>query len=231
MTQPAQDNKPDEAAPEDLFEIARRAAANKQPDVMIEALAGSGFLDGLVRRLEVKWDALPRSEIEECVAQAVDSAYAAIAARRKVANLGGWLWKAADNTANDSWRNDYAHRTSNEAGLGHLVGEEHLSDTERVDQDQQAEFRRGEAIRLARSLLPRIGQGQIINVMELVIDAVEQGVPDLSPADIGEAIGITPDAARTLLNRGFSRLRREARCEGIELPEDLDDNDAEPQDA
>jgi len=221
LTQPATDDQPEPASPDDLFEVARRAAEDRQPDRMIEALAASGFLDGLVRRLDVKWDHLPRAEIEECVAQAVDGAYDAIANNRRVRNLCAWLWKAADNQATDRWQRDYALRSPNDAGFEDMPRDEHLSDGERARLDELADYRHGEAIRLARGLLPRIGQGQVVSVMELVIDAVEQGVPDLSPADIGDTLGISPDAARALLGRGFSRLRREARREGIEFPEDL----------
>lgn len=221
MTRPTPDEPPKDASPDDLFEVARKAAKEGQPDRMIEALAVSGFLDGLVRQLGAKWSGLPNSEVEDCIALAVDGAYDAIRSDRRVSNLGAWLWKTADNHATDRWRKDYSQRTQSAGGFQDLRAHERLSDEERGHQDALADHRRGEAIRLARQLLPRIGEGQVIGVMGLVIDAVEQGVPDLSPADIGDALGITQDAARTLLGRGFTRLRREACKEGIELPEDL----------
>ena len=221
VTDQTPESEPGPAASDDLLQVARKAAEDRQPDRMIEALAASGFLDGLTRRLEAKWSQVPRTDIEECVSGAVDGAYDAITRNRPIRNLGAWLWKAADNQANDCWRDDYSLRASKEGDLENIEGNVELSDEERVHQEDLADYRRGEAIRLARSLLPRIGQGQIVSVMELVIDAVEQGIPDLAPADIGEALGISPDAARTLLGRGFSRLRREAQREGITFPEDL----------
>jgi hypothetical protein len=57
--------------------------------------------------------------------------------------------------------------------------------------------------------------------MEVLIDAVEKGVTDLPAAVIADTLGINEDAARTLLSRGLSRLKREAQREGISFPEDL----------
>jgi hypothetical protein len=64
---------------EELMEVAQQAAAAGQPVRMLEALAASRFLDGLVRRLESNWRGrLPSPEIEECVAQAINEAYVAV---------------------------------------------------------------------------------------------------------------------------------------------------------
>ena len=201
--------------------VARHAAENHQPDRMVEALAASGFLDGLVRRLESKWGKLPRMDIEESVAKAVDSAYDAVTQGRSIRSLGAWLWKAADNQANHRWKDDHSFRTADDVDINEIPDDAAQTDGGRLYREELADYRRAEAIRLACRLLPRIGQGQVVDVMQLVVDAVEQGVPDLSPADIGDALGISTDAARTLLRRGFDRLRREARREGITFPDDL----------
>lgn len=221
VTETDSTDQPALANPDDLLAVARHAAESHQPDRMIEALVASGFLDGLVRRLEAKWGQLPRMDIEDAVAKAVDGAYEAITQGRAIRSLGAWLWKAADNQANDRWRDDHSLRAAGDGDIDGIPGDPPQTDTERLHQEELADHRRSEAIRLARRLLPRIGQGQVVSVMELVIDAVEQGVPDLSPADIGDALGISSDAARTLLGRGFSRLRREAIREGIAFPDDL----------
>ena len=221
MTQPAPDDEPKPTSHDDLFTVARKAAEDRQPDRMIEALAASGFLDGLVRRLDAKWGQLPRMDIEDAVAQAVDGAYDAITQGRAIRSLGAWLWKAANNQADNRWRDDHSLRAAGDGDIGGIPSETPLTDAERLHWEELAEHRRAEAIRFARRLLPKIGQGQVVSVMELVIDAVEHGVPDLSPADIGDALGISSDAARTLLGRGFSRLRREARRDGIAFPDDL----------
>ena len=202
---------------------ALQAAKDHRPDRMLEALAMSGFLDGLTRLLDGQWGQMHRMDIEDCIAKAVDEAYNAISQGRKIRNLGGWLWKAANNKTHDLWKKDFEFRDSNFRDFERIAStsESSLTDEEREKRDKLAEFHREEAIRLARRLLPKIGKGQVVSVMELVIDAVEQGVPDLSASDIGDTLGITADAARTLLGRGFTRLYRVAREEGITLPEDI----------
>ena len=208
-----------------LLEEAHEAARLHQPVRMLEALATSGFLDGLIRLLDSRWDRLDRMEIEDCVAKAVDEAYDAIAENRKISNLGAWLWKAANNKLNDIWQREYSRRVTNTEDIEGIAGTcaQSLSEEEQERRDEQLQHRRDEAIRLARSLLPQIGSGQVVAVMEVLIDAVQQGVPDLSAADIGDTLGITPDAARSLISRGCQRLNRAAREKGITLPPDVVD--------
>ena len=74
---------------------------------------------------------------------------------------------------------------------------------------------------MARELIPRIGDGQIVDVMELVIDAAAQRLPDLPAASIGESLGISEGAARKLVSRGLKRLRREAERAGVTMPTDI----------
>ena len=94
-----------------LLERAQEAVNRRDPVRMLEALTASHYLDGLRRRLQVQWGgSLPSSEVDECVAEAVDAACAAVFAGRRISSLGAWLWKAADNTANNKWRRDYSRR-------------------------------------------------------------------------------------------------------------------------
>jgi DNA-directed RNA polymerase specialized sigma24 family protein len=202
----------------DLLEVARQAAAERQPERMLEALEASRFLDGLTHRLEGRWRGrLPRLEIEQCVAVAVDAAYAAVADGKPVRSLGAWIWKVAWHKCVDRWSDEYEARSSADPeGLSEPADEAVTEDADRL-----ADYRTAEAIRLARTLLPRIGQGQIVNVMAVVIDAVEQGIADLPPAAVAEAVGLSIDAVRSLMSRGFERLAREARRAGITLPKAL----------
>ena len=218
MNQPAQNENLAALPADELFEIAKKAAAAKQPDKMIEALYASHFLDGLVRLLAKKWERLPRPEIEECVAQAVNQAYMHLAEKPGIINLGGWLYKVAFRRADDLWNKHYRNREG-EDSLDSIASKDQLSEAEHLRQDELADSKRAEAIRHARRLLPKIGHGQIADVMGLIIDAVEQEIPDLPPKEIADVLGISPDAARTLRSRGFDRLARIARKEGIEIPE------------
>ena len=93
-----------------LLQRAQVAVNRGNPLDMLEDLTASGYLDGLRRRLQKQWSALPSSEVDECVAQAVDAACAAASQGRPISALGAWLWKTAANIANDRWRADYSRR-------------------------------------------------------------------------------------------------------------------------
>jgi len=203
-----------------LLATAQAAAAAKNAVGMVEALHASGYLAGLKRMLQAKWSKLPAADVDDSVAEAVEEAYAAVSNRRKVGNLGAWLWKAADNIANDRWDRDHAvMRQVDEAS--ERVGDPELHPDERRERDALSEHRRTEAVRLARQLLGAVGHGQVRDVIDMVIDAVEAGEPDLSPEVVADTLGISKDAARALMSRGLDRLKTAARAQGIELPEDI----------
>ena len=205
-----------------LLERAQQAVNQGDPVEMLDALSASRYLDGLTRRLQSKWGrSLPSSEVDDCVAHAVDEACAAVFEGRSIPNLGAWLWKAATNTANDKWRWYYAHRDDFDDATMKVGEEAGETVREREEREKLDEVRRKEAIRIARELLPRIGGGQVLDVMELVIDTAENELPDLPASSIAEALGISGNAARTLVSRGLKRLRRLAEDEGVEMPTDL----------
>ena len=209
-----------------LLERAQKAVNRGDPAEMLEALTASGYLDGLRRRLQADWGrSLPPSEVDECIAQAVDTAFASVFNGRNIRNLGSWLWKVAKNIADDKWQSDYAYRSKFDEDR--IPAEPDTEETDRESEKRQElkEVRRKEAIRIARGLLPQVGEGQVRDVMELVIDAVEDGLPDLPASSIAEALGIKKNAARTLVSRGLKRLRRLAKQEGVEIPTDLPETD------
>ena len=208
----------------EFFKQAEFAAVNYQPKVMIKALFVSGFIDGLVRRLVSRWKKLPSHEIEVCVAEAVLNAFIKVSGNGRISNLGGWLWKSAFNNAYMCWQKHYKGRASKNIDVENYQDADSFYTVEDEYTDERREEIRREAVRLARSLILRIGGGQIEDVMEMVIDAVDKGISDLSPQEIGDALGISPDSVRQLLSRGFNRLRREAQKDGIELPDVLSSN-------
>jgi DNA-directed RNA polymerase specialized sigma24 family protein len=201
-----------------LLAAAQAAAATKNAVAMVQALHVSGFLAGLKRRVQAKWSRLPRPDVDDCVAEAVESAFAAVSGGRRVGNLGAWLWKSADNIAFERWEKSF-DRTILLGENSPLSAAEELHPDEREEVDAQAEHRRAQAIREARRLLGSVGHGQVRDVVELIIDAVEAGAPDLSSELVADTLGISRDAARSLMSRGLDRLRFAARAEGIELEE------------
>jgi DNA-directed RNA polymerase specialized sigma24 family protein len=203
-----------------LLATAQAAAAAKDAIGMVEALHVSGYLAGLKRMLQAKWSRLPAADVDDSVAEAVEEAYAAVSNRRKVGSLGAWLWKAADNIANDRWVRDHAvMRQVDDASES--AQDPELHPDERRELDALADHRRAEAVRLARQLLSAVGHGQVRDVMDMVIDAVEAGEPDLPPEVVADTLSISKDAARALMSRGLDRLKTAARAEGFELPEDI----------
>lgn len=197
-----------------LLVLAQEAARAKDAARMVAALQASGYLDGLVRRLQGQWPRLPRDEVDACVAEAVDAAYDAVGRGRRVTQLGGWLWKVAYARAVDAWDRVRAHHAAPDDLADPRAPP--LTVAERQASDDEAAARRAEAIRLARRLLPKVGHGQVLAVTELLIEAVEAGEPDLPVEVIADTLGITAAAARALTSRGLERLRRAARDEGIE---------------
>lgn len=113
---------------------------------MVEALHASGFLAGLKRMLQRKWSKLPAADVDDSVADAVESAYTTVSSGRRVGDLGAWLWKAADNIANDRWERNHAVLRELDDAAGATAAPETTAD-ERQRLDARAEHRRAEAIR------------------------------------------------------------------------------------
>lgn len=211
-----------------LLDSAQKAF--NQGDVVeaLRVLDGSRYLDGLVRRLSKEWrGSLPTFEIEDCIAEAVDSVCAAASGGTEIRSLGAWLWKCSMNKANDKWRVDYSRRRDIETATADCRTEPSETDEERRAREGLEDARRDAGIRVARKLLPEFGEGQLRDVMELVIAAVEDELPDLPAAFIAESLGIQENAARALLSRGLRRLRKLTNEMDAEFPEDLPETDTD----
>ena len=203
-----------------LLVTAQAAAKAMDALGMVEALHASGFLAGLKRMLQRRWSRLPAADVDDSVADAVESAYTTVSGGRRIGNLGAWLWKAADNFANDRWKRDHAVVRELDDAAG-ATASPATTKEERQRLDALAEKRKAEAIRLARQLLAAVGHGQVREVMELVIDAVEAGEPDLPPEVVADTLAISRDAARALMSRGLARLKAAARAQGLKLPDEI----------
>lgn len=202
-----------------LLSTAQTAAKARDPVGMIEALYASGFLAGLRRRLQTQWPRMPPGEIDDCIAEASNAAYEKVSAGHPISQLAAWLWKASRNLASDRWARLY--RDSDEFTDDHDLAAAEEDADERAARDASQEQWRTEAVRLARELMPAVGTGQVRDVMELLIDAANAGEPDLPPETVGEILGITASAARSLMSRGLSRLRAAAAQHGLHLTEPI----------
>ena len=202
---------------EELLQQAKEAAASGNPGKMLEALHGSFALDGLTKRIASKWPTLSRDEVDLIVAEAIDILYVALRNGTKVFNLVAYLWKTSHHKACD-----YYHEKQNEKPLT-------ADDLERIP-DQSTELedsldnstkeldweeKRPRVIAIVRSLLPRLGQYNVQAVMTYILDALSSDCVDISNAEIADALGLSLDVVRQSKKRGFDRLERIVRDEGL----------------
>jgi DNA-directed RNA polymerase specialized sigma24 family protein len=179
-------------------------------------LAGSHALDGITRTLEAKWPQVDGSIVEAAVAEAADALYDALASGRTIAVPAGFLWR----TAHNKLLKRHAAGLSVSEPFDESIGEHNRVDNAVTDGPDR-ETMRGEAIRLARSLLPTLGQTTVLQVMSVIIDCLERGESYVDNAFIADTLGLTKETVRKAKHRGFQRLEREARQRGITLDDDL----------
>lgn len=199
---------------DELLQKAKEAAASGDPRGMVEALYQSFALDSLARWLRGKWPTLPHDDVDFAVAEAVDVLYQAVGRGEKVFKIVAYLWKVSDRKAGEHYR-IRVHEIAFDPEELERVGSRSSGVSEGSDEELDWEERRGRAIAIARSLIPRLGQSSIRAVMSYVIDAVEAGCEDLPSREIAEALGLSDDTVRQSLSRGFRKLARIVREEGL----------------
>jgi len=205
---------------QDALQRAKESAAAHNPKEMLTALYESGFLDGLPRGLKRRWDKLPAYEIDFIIGQAVDILYKNVSSGEAILNLPAYLYRVAHNLACDRYRQ---LQEQGAYEIGKEESEEGDEEPKEVTQqpwdyladDSVWEERRLQAISAARSLLPKLGQQNIQKVMALIFDGVESGIQDLTNEKISETLGLSLDTVKTSKSRGFRRLARVAREEGL----------------
>ena len=157
----------------------------------------------------------------DVVAEAFDSAVSVISSGGQISCLSAWFYKTVRHIAARRLRDAEVLRER-----GHDVGSalcpSPSDDTAVAERDAHRTELVDRALTHATGLLPRVGTGQVREVMGLFLEAVRAGLPDYPPSAIADTLGISEPQARTLLHRGLARLRREAEREGLTLPDDLD---------
>lgn len=210
----------------EALQRARKAAHDKKPVEMVEALYESHLLDGLVRTTEDQWSALSFQDAEDVVAEAVDALYTKVASGGAVGGIVSFLRKVVQNKACDLHRVKKQHilmpPPDLELAINKTAAIEAVTDCgdaqpnghpepEPLDWEQRKRI----ALATARSLLPRLGQENVRRVMAYIFDAVEAGQEDISSPDIADALGLTSDTVRQARHRGFERLQRIAKEEKL----------------
>jgi len=208
------------ARQQDELKRAKKAAISADAATFMEALFNSRLPDALTWRLRKQ---LPTDDAEAIVAEAIGNAYDAIQNHGDQIDLAAWLSKVCFNQA----RARYATRKNivaeEDRELEHRSGVNQtrlhvpISQEQQKEADERSANMRVDAIKLARTLLPRIGEDNIQKVMSVVLDAIEQDLVDLSPEQISKIVDLSPQTVRRLVSRGFARLEREAKQDGLWL--------------
>ena len=199
--------------------LKRAAACAKAGDPvgMVTVLAEDHAMDGFHRQFSRRYNRLPGTVIEEAIAKATDKAYAQIQAGKKITSLAAWLWKVIENELNDAWTREYKYNATYDESRHAEAVRSHSAGGPEEQEEIDRGLLRTEAIRVAREIIPTLGQTNLVKVMTVVIDAVEAGVEDLSHGAIGKALDLNPATVRVLVYRGFDRLTRAARTRGLHL--------------
>jgi DNA-directed RNA polymerase specialized sigma24 family protein len=216
-----------------LLQEANAAALAGDPMAMLVALYKSHVLDGICRRLAAAWSVIAFEDIQILVGEAVDVLYQKVHAGEKIRKIIPFLLKVCSRKAYDFYERQRVVEAVDQPELEKAAGEEAGREFAR-DQNQGDEPSRDEpgadldfedkkriALRIARGLLPRLGQQRIQDVMGYILDAIEAGHEDISNEDIEAALGLSSETVRTAKSRGFSRLSRIAKQEKL-LPDDFD---------
>ncbi len=211
------------APPRDLLQDELRTAveAARAGDAreFLVRLAASHAVDALTHRLAGKWAQAEVGNVESAVIRAADTLLARTRDGAIIRSPVGFLWACASNDLANQHRAGMLVVTQLDKNRQDPSWDPALTDSSR---DEDEDEKRARALKFARSLLPRLGQDNIIRVMTLVLDCVEAGEKYIDHKFIAEATGLTPDTVRKLKHRGFERLEREAKRHGVLLRDALE---------
>jgi hypothetical protein len=200
--------EPGNETPRDQLEAARKraqaAAGSSNTVALFEELCSPGLLDGIWRWVRSRWSRLSDDEVDVVVSKAVDELLAAVHRGQQVDDVLAYIGQTAITVGGH-------HNAATEAPVRTFVDDDEI---ERREELAANRLRHG--ARIARRLLPRLGRGQIVPVMRYVIECIENDVPCTGPGEISQELGIPTATVRTLLWRGFDRLRTAASEEGLE---------------
>lgn len=216
-----------------LLALERAAAQAAQGDAegAVRTVVASGYPDRLVTgTLAGRYSRVPRDVRAQAVAEGVAALHEAVVAGRPVPRPGGYVLKVADAICANEQRRQEA-----QSSVDALTDRDLLGATNPWADSEDAELRarrRTAALRLARSLLPRLGQERAQQVMGYVLDAIERGEVHVPSQDVAEALGLSDDVVRQSLSRGFRRLTRLASEQGLDVQavDLIEDPDFEPND-
>jgi DNA-directed RNA polymerase specialized sigma24 family protein len=197
---------------------AKQAAISGDVATFAEALFKSRLPEALTWRLRKQ---LPDDDVDAIVAEGIGSTYEALQTHGAKIDLAAWLSKTCYNKARARYTMRKNTVTEDPLDVERITKpdraqlEPPITREEQEEAEERSAKKRIDAIKLARTLLPRIGGDNIQRVMSVVLDAVEQDLVDLSPEEISGIVGLSSETVRRLIWRGFERLEREAKQDGL----------------
>lgn len=213
-----------EGQQDEALKRAQDAAAAGDPVGTMDNLYQSFYLDGITKRLRARWGRLSAEDVKDAVAEGVNALYVSVMDGKKVLDIKGYIWKAADNKANDRDRLQQIEWTMPPEDLDRVTSRAHPAAEDeyiyggvRIE-DPDPAIARARAISAARRLLPSLGGERIQQVMGYIFDAIEAEQLHIPNSEIEEALGLSNETVRQCRSRGFRRLEREGRKEGLVLP-------------
>ncbi len=160
-------------------------------------------------------------------AEAFDSAVSVLSSGRRIRSPDAWFYKAVRRIGGRRLRDAEALRERGHDLVSALCPSP-SDDTAVAERDAHRTELVDRTLTHATGLLPKVGTGQVREVVELFLEAVRADLPDYPPSAIADTLGVSEPQARTLLHRGLTRLRREAEREGLALPDGFDPKPHEP---
>jgi DNA-directed RNA polymerase specialized sigma24 family protein len=191
--------------------IAVGYAAEGNAWAMLAHLQRANVLAGVKIAFRRKWADLPDEEIDDILGRGVDALFQKVNRGDQVENPVGYLLQVMHHEAHD-----YTARQEKIVPLDAWREEAHPSGAQSTSPDRSA------ALRLARDILPRLGQHNVQTVMAYIFDAVEAGRSNVTSTEIASATCLTEDSVRQCRSRGFRRLERIAQEDQVR-PKAADD--------
>lgn len=215
------------------LEKAAQQAAAQNAEGAIRTILDSGYPNRLVkgRVLADRYSRVSRDVRAEAVAEGLAALHTAITKETPVQHPGGYVLKVADRICAQEQRIQ-EQQASSDGLLDRDLLDARAPWADNEDSVIHAK-RRSAALRLARSMLPRLGQQRAQEVMGFLFDAVERGAVNVPSQEIAQALGMSDDVVRQSLSRGFRRLARLASDEGLDVQASdlLDDPDFDPDES
>jgi hypothetical protein len=202
----------------EAFDTADRCAAAGDAAGVLRAILHGPVLDGLAYRLSQHWTArklfaLKPDDTDLIVVESLKELYEKLDRADRPRNVGAYLYKTCIHKGYAIHMKRRWDPSVDPAELEKFYGQldQRITDFDIMDPDQR-KLLHIKVIR--RTLLPRIGQKNVQDVMDFIFDALERNV-QVTTQEIADHFGVSEAHVRTWKSRGFTRLLERIREAGL----------------